>query len=188
MSYGEWYDYGMIEIEKRGLLTEEKYNQLLSFLDTRAEGLGEDNKDVVYYIYDDKLLKVVNNLSKNNAKVSLKMNKLGDSTSTREIEAVFNQQDYSKMKEILDIVAHAPQAIEGSQKRKNFMYKGCEIAVKWSKDWGHHFEIEKVTENELEVAVLEQELERVIRELDVTAMTNEEIQEFQKKIEAAAKK
>lgn len=177
----------MIEIEKRGLLTKEKYDELLAFLNGHAKSLGEDDKDVVYYIYDDKLLKVVNNISKGNAKVSLKMNKLGDSVATKEIEVSFGQSDYIKMKKILDIVASAPKIIEGTQKRKNFMYNDCEIAVKWSKDYGYHFEIEKVTDDEKNIDVLEKEINSVIDELGLVSMTNDEIKEFQRKIEEGSK-
>lgn len=178
----------MIEIEKRGLLAEEKYNELLSFLDVHAKSLGEDNKEIVYYIYDDKLLKVVNNLSKDSAKISLKMNKLGDGVATLETEVEFDSRDYSKMKYIMDIIGKAPQTIEGIQKRKNFIYKDCEIAMKWSKDYGYHFEIEKVTEDSNEVKELEKEIDSVLEELKIVAMTNDEIKEFQKKIEEQAKK
>lgn len=177
----------MIEIEKRGLLTIEKYQEVLSFLDQHAESLGEDDKDVVYYIYDDKLLKVVNNISKKNAKVSLKMNKLGDGVSTLETEVVFSSEDFSKMKYILDTVGQAKQIIRGEQKRKNYKYKECEIAMKWSKDYGYHFEIEKVTENEQDVNTLEKEINLVMEGLGLISMTNDEIKEFQRKIEESAK-
>jgi adenylate cyclase class IV len=178
----------MIEIEKRGLLIKEKYDELLAFLNEHAKSLGEDDKDVVYYIYDDKLLKVVNNLSKGNAKVSLKMNKLGDGIATKEIDVLFDQKDFSSIKEIFDTTSQAKQIIEGNQKRKNFMYKECEIAVKWSKDYGYHFEIEKVTDDEKNIDVLEKEINSVIDELDLISMTNDEIKEFQRKIEESAKK
>ncbi len=178
----------MIEIEKRGLLSLEKYNELLSFLDKSAESLGEDDKDVVYYIYPDKLLKVVHNLSKKNAKVSLKMNKLGDGASTLETEVVFISEDFKNMKYILDVVGQAPQTIEGNQKRRNYIYKDCEIAVKWSKDYGYHFEIEKVTENKNNIEKMEKEIESIAEDLDVVLMTNEEIKQLQIKIESEALK
>ena len=177
----------MIEIEKRGLLTLEKYNDILSFLDKNAESLGEDDKDVVYYIYPDKLLKVVRNLSKKNAKVSLKMSKLGDGASTLETEVVFSSEDFEKMKYIFDIVGQAPQIIEGGQKRKNYVYKECEIAVKWSKDYSYHFEIEKVTENKEDVEKLEEDIVTTANELGLILMTDEEIKDLQRKIESEAK-
>lgn len=178
----------MIEIEKRGLLSLEKYNELLSFLDKSAESLGEDDKDVVYYIYPDKLLKVVHNLSKKNAKISLKMNKLGDGSSTLETEIVFSSEDFKNMKYILDVIGQAPQVIEGTQKRKNYIYKECEIAVKWSKDYGYHFEIEKVTEDKDTIEKIEKEIESVSEDLGVVTMTNEEIKQLQIKIESEALK
>ena len=178
----------MIEIEKRGLLTLEKYNEILSFLDKNSESLGEDDKDVVYYIYPDKLLKVVHNLSKKNAKVSLKMNKLGDGAPTLETEVVFSSLDFEKMKYIFDVVGQAPQVIEGDQKRKNYLYKECEIAIKWSKDYGYHFEIEKVTENKEDVIKMEEDILNVANELGLTPMTDEEIKQLQRKIESEALK
>lgn len=177
----------MLEIEKRGLLNEEKYNELLSFLSENAKNLGEDDKDVVYYIYDDKLLKVVNNLSKNNAKISLKMNKLGDSVATEELEVFFDKDNFLQMKKIIEKVCSPKQIIEGEQKRKNFMYKECEISVKWSKDYQYHFEIEKMTENKSDISLLEKEIDIVLSELGLISMTNDEIKSFQKKIEETAK-
>lgn len=177
----------MIEIEKRGLLTKERYNQLLTFLGEYAKNLGEDDKDVIYYIYDDKLLKVVNNLSKGNAKVSLKMNELGGGVATKEIEVFFDQKDFFNIKEIFDTTSQAKQIIEGNQKRKNFMYKGCEIAVKWSKDYGYHFEIEKTTDDEKSIDILEKEINFIVDELGIISMTNDEIKEFQMNVEERAK-
>ncbi len=177
----------MIEVEKRGLLTEEKYNELLAFLDEHAENLGEDDKDVVYYIYDDKLLKVVNNISKKNAKVSLKMNKLGDGVAALENEVTFSADDFSKMKDILGSIANPNQIIEGEQKRKNYVYKGCEIAVKWSKDYKHHFEIEKMIENKDDASEVEKELDGVVEELGLVSMTNDELKQFQQEVQNNAK-
>jgi adenylate cyclase class IV len=177
----------MIEVEERGLLTEEKYNELLAFLDKHAESLGEDDKDVVYYIYDDKLLKVVNNISKKNAKVSLKMNKLGDGVATLENEVTFSADDFSKMKDILDTIANPNQIIEGRQKRKNYKYKECEIAVKWSKDYKYHFEIEKILESEVGVNSAENELDVLVEELGLVSMKNDELKQFQQKVQDNAK-
>jgi adenylate cyclase class IV len=177
----------MIEVEKRGLLTEEKYNELFAFLDKHAESLGEDDKEVVYYIYDDKLLKVVNNLSKGNAKISLKMNKLGDSVAMLENEIIFSSEDFQKMKDILGSITNPSQIIEGEQKRKNYVYKGCEIAVKWSKDYKYHFEIEKVIENKDDVSEVEKELDGVVEELGLVSMTNDELKQFQQKVQDEAK-
>lgn len=173
----------MLEIEKRGFLTEEKYNELLIFLNKNGESLGADDKDAVYYIYPDKLLKVVNNISKQNAKVSLKMNKIGEGSAFPETEVFFDQKDFEKMKYILDTIAKPEKVMDGIQKRKNFEYKGCEIAIKWSEAWGFHFEIEKMVSEQSEVKKAEKELHNVADELGIKILTDEELKEFAKKAE-----
>lgn len=177
----------MIEIEKRGLLTEEKYLEVKAFLHNNAEDLGEDDKDVLYYIYDDKLMKIVNNLSHGNAKISLKMNKLGDGIATKEIEVSFDSKKFSDMEEIVNVIASPKQVIKGLQKRHNFLYEECEIAMKWSKDYGYHFEIEIITDKEEEVEILEKKIDITGQKLGITFMSNEEIREFQRNVEQQAK-
>jgi adenylate cyclase class IV len=173
----------MIEIEKRALFTEDEYTRVLGILQKDAKDLGEDDKDVLYYIYEDKLMKLVNNLSKRTAKLSLKMNKLGDGAATREIEIPFDPHHFADVEHVLESIATPKQVIHGLQKRHNFSYKGCEIAMKWSKDYGYHCEIEKMTDDEGSVALLEKEIDAVAQSLGVIPMTDEEIQALQRKIE-----
>ena len=174
----------MLEIEKRGFLTEEKYNWLLDFLQKNGDHLGADDKHVVYYIYPDKLLKVVNNISKQNSKVSLKMNRIGEGSVFPETEAVFNHEDFEKLKFIFDTVSQPNKILSGLQKRVNFHYKGCEIAVKWSEDWGFHFEIEKMVENTSEVEKVENEINALADELGIKISTDDELKAFLKKMES----
>jgi adenylate cyclase class IV len=173
----------MLEIEKRGFLTEEQYHDLLEFLEKNAEDLGEDNKEVVYYIYPDKLLKAVNNLSKGNAKISLKMNKIGQGSVFPETEVHFAKDDFEKMKFMLDKISHPDKVLTGTQKRKNFIYKGCELSIKWSEHWQYHFEIEIMVEDENQVEEAERQLELVADELKIKILTEEELRVFVKKLE-----
>ena len=178
----------MLEIEKRGFLTEEQYNKLLNFLEKKGEFLGADDKDVVYYIYSDKLLKAVHNISKGNAKISLKMNKIGEGSIFPETEVFFSKDDFNKIKHILEKIAKPDMVMEGIQKRKNFMYKGCEFAIKWSKEWKYHFEIEIVVNHENEVSDAEHKLNEIAKELEIKILTETELKEFTKKIEENASK
>jgi adenylate cyclase class IV len=173
----------MLEIEKRGFLTEEKYNELLNFLEKNGTSLGADDKEVIYYIYPDKLLKVVHNLSKNNAKISLKTNKVGGGSVFPETEVFFDQKDFEKIKYIFDTIAKPEKVMDGIQKRINFEYKGCEIAIKWSEVWGFHFEIEKMVSEKSEVERAEEELQGMADELEIKILNDEELKEFTKKAE-----
>lgn len=178
----------MLEIEKRGFLTEEKYNELLIFLGKDGKSLGADDKEVVYYIYPDKLLKVVNNISKQNAKVSLKMSKVGEGSAFPETEVFFDQKDFEKMKYIFDTIAKPEKVMGGIQKRKNFEYEDCEVAIKWSEVWGFHFEIEKMVSEQSEVEKAEKELHGVANGLGIKILTDEELKEFTKKAEQNSNK
>ena len=173
----------MLEIEKRGFLTEEKYNELLNFLEKKGTSLGMDDKEVVYYIYPDKLLKVVNNISKQNSKVSLKTSKVGEGSAFPENEVFFDQKDFEKMKYIFDTIAKPEKIMDGIQKRRNFEYNGCELAIKWSETWGFHFEIEKMVSNHGEVEKAEKELHNVADELGIKILTDKELKDFTQKAE-----
>lgn len=176
----------MLEIEKRGFLTEEQYNNLLDYFKKNSQFLGEDDKYVVYYIYKDKLLKAVKNISKGNAKISLKMNKIGNGSVFPETEVVFSENDYEKIKFILDTVSTPEKIMSGIQKRKNFFYKKCEFSVKWSEEWGYHFEVEKVVNSEKEAHQAEADLEEVSKELGIKILTEEELKKFTEKAEKNA--
>lgn len=178
----------MLEIEKRGLLTKQQYNKLLEFFEKKGEDLGADDKDVIYYIFPDKLLKAVNNISKGNAKISLKMNKIGEGSVFPETEVHFPKEDFEKIKLILAKVVNPTQVMEGVQKRRNFIYKECEFAVKWSKEWGYHFEVEKVVGNKDLVKEAEKQLGIVAQELEIKIMTEQELKDFTRKAEENANK
>lgn len=75
-----------IEIEFRAKITKEKYDSLNHFLINNAQDLGEDSKDTLFYILPDKLFKVVNETSKNKAKIVLKDNRLGNGNNFGEWE------------------------------------------------------------------------------------------------------
>ena len=137
----------MLEIEFRSIFNQEKYNELKVFLDERAENLGEDNKDCYYYIFKDKLVKLVDNISQNSAKISLKLNKIGDGPAFPELELYFSQDQFKTAKTILENVMAPDKVMNGLQKRNNYKYKGCQIALKHSDAWGYHLEIEKVIES-----------------------------------------
>ena len=75
-----------IEVEYRSICSEEDYNRIMNFLLENGEDLGEDDKDSSFYILDKKLLKVVKNISKNSAKISLKLQEVGDGSGQEEFE------------------------------------------------------------------------------------------------------
>ncbi|MDO8451571.1 MAG: CYTH domain-containing protein [bacterium] len=168
----------MYEIEHRALLTEESYKTLTERLANEATLLGTDDKEVSYYIFPDKLLKVVRNISKGTGVLSLKLNTLGAGSSFQEFEVPFPEESFETMKNICENISTPDQVISGTQKRTNCEYKGVEIALKWSEDWGYHAEFEIMISDLSEKESADARIIEVARALSVSLMTEEEVAAF----------
>jgi len=168
----------MIEVEFRARFSSSEYERLQKILDERAECLGPDDKHSVYYIFQDRLLKIVRNISKQDAKISLKMNRLGEGSAFKEMEIHFQEKDFEAMKELLDHLDLNARVAEEGQQRTNYRYRGCEIALKYGKTWGHHLEIEKMIADPDMQQQAEKEIRSIADELSVHLMTEEEIAAF----------
>ncbi len=168
----------MFEIEFRARFDEKKFNSLKEYLDAHAENLGEDNKDCYYYIFPDKLLKLINNVSKKTAKLSLKLNRIGNGSVFPEIEFDFSPKDFENAKKLIDALALPAKVMHGPQKRTNYLYKKCEIALKYSDAWGYHLEIEQVIASKEGQKKAEDEIRSVADELGIHLMSEEELKKF----------
>jgi len=168
----------MFEVEFRARFDQKKFNTLKDYLDKNAECLGENNKDCYYYIFPDKLLKVVNNVSKGTAKISLKLNHIGNGAIFREIEVYFSSQQFNTAKQLIDSLNLPAKIMHGPQQRIDYRYKNCEIALKYSDAWGYHLEIEQVVETKGEQLKAEKIIREVASDLGVKLMSEEELKEF----------
>ncbi len=176
-----------IEIEFRARFNSAKYKWLKKFLNAKAKNLGEDDKNVYFFLFPDKLFKVVNNISKKNAKIVLKLNKIGKGSDFEEIEVPISQEYFEKAVKIF-IALKTGDYMRSFQKRHNYFYKGVELALKWSEIWGHHLELEIVISNSSKKDESEKKIFAVAKELGVIIMSNKELKEFTKKAEADYKK
>ena len=131
-----------IEIEFRAIFGENDFDRLKEYLDLSAENIGEDDKDVFFCIMPDKLLKVVDNISKNNAKIVLKLNKIGKGSDFEEIEIPIGREQINDFVKILNALGFTDNIMHSFQKRQNYVYKGVEVALKHSEVWGYHLELE----------------------------------------------
>lgn len=176
----------MFEIEFRSRLNKDRFYSLKKYLNENAENLGDDDKDCYYYIFSDKLLKVVNNISKNTAKLSLKLNRIGNGAVFPEIEFDFFPKDFEKVKKLVDSLDLPAKVMHGPQKRTNYLYKRCEIALKYSDAWGYHLEIEQTVAFENDQKRAEGEIRNVAEELGIHLMSEEELKKFTKEAESKA--
>ena len=177
-----------IEIEFRSIFDENRYLKLKKFLDKSAQDLGEDDKDVFFFIMPDKLLKVVNNISKNNAKLVLKLNKIGKGSDFEEIEVTILQANFNEMVKLFTNFGITDNIMQSFQKRHNYLYKDVELALKYSDVWGYHLEFEIVVDDISKKEMAEIKIKKVANELGVHLMTDQELIKFTKNAEEKYKK
>ena len=172
-----------IEIEYRSMIDKKKNDELLEFLRAYAEkDLGEDDKMTYFFILPDKLLKVVNNISKRSAKLVLKLNKIGHGSDFEEIEVPISQSNVENSAKMFELLGFT-DVQKSFQKRHNFIYRGVEFAIKYSEEWGYHVELEMVVNNLDQKPDAEKKIAAIAKELNLKLMTDEELKKFTKEID-----
>jgi len=177
-----------IEIEFRSRFDEKKYKELQEFLNQKAEDLGADDKNVLFFIFPNKLFKVVDNVSQKTAKIVLKLNKIGRGSDFEEIEIFIDPKQVEKMLRIFQELNLNADLMESFQKRHNYRYKEVEIALKYSDHWGYHLELEILVSDLTKKDKAEQKIKEVADELNISLMSDKELQEFTHKAEEDYKK
>lgn len=172
-----------IEIELRSRFDKTTYDRLQDFLIKNAEDLGEDNKRIWFFVMPDKLLKVTHNISKQNGKITLKLTKIGYGKSFEEIEYLIKEQDIEKAIKLFTELGHE-YLYEPEILRHDFSYKGVELALKYSKTWGYHMELEILTDSKENEQAAERQIHEVAKELTIPIMSEQELKDFTSNIEA----
>jgi len=177
-----------IEIELRSVFDRKKHNELKEFLGKNAEDLGEDDKDVFFFLLPDKITKATHNVSKKTAKIVIKLNRIGRGTSDfEEIEIPINPSDFDKAVKLFSALPF-DQIQNSYQKRHNYLLDGVEIALKWTESWGYHMELEIVVDDVAKREEAENKIRKVAEKLGVQIMSEEELKDFTKKIDENYKK
>mgnify|MGYP001372013535 CR=1 FL=1 len=176
-----------IEVEYYSLISPEKHEELNQFLMKNADDLGEDNKETYYFLLHEKTFKVVNNVSNNTAKIVLKIGRIGKENFFDETEVPISPDDYDNtvkiFKEILDC-----QVIKSYQDRHNFSYKGVDISVKYSNEWGHHVELEILISDLKDKDEADKKIFEIAAELELKVLTVDEAKALTDKIERGNRK
>lgn len=171
-----------IEIEYRARFSKKKYQSVSRFLIRNAKDLGEDNKRVWFFVMPDKLLKVAHDISNRKGKITLKLTKIGKGSHFEEIEFPIREKDVESAVNLFEKMGQA-YLVEPKILRHNFLYKGVELALKHSKTWGYHMELEVLVSSLKNKKIADKKIERVAKELDVRIMTEKELLDFTQHIE-----
>ena len=172
-----------IEIEMRAMFDKKKHDEIKVFLNKNAEDLGEDNKDVYFFLLPNKFAKVTKNLSKGTAKMTVKLNRPGRGSSDfEEIEYPINSNDFSSAVKLFSNLPFDERQ-NSYQERHNYLHNGVELALKFTETWGYHLEFEILINNSSEQQEAEKKIMHVAEELGVHVLSEKELDEITKRID-----
>lgn len=169
------------EIEMRARFDGGAHDRLTARLEEQGEDLGRDDKHIYFYVLPDKLLKVTDNRAAGTAKVTLKTSRIGQGTAFPETEIRIAPEDVPAAVRIFNQLGFEATMHEAFNQRRNFRFRGVEIAVKWSEAWGHHAEFEVLLDDapgRAAVDEAEARIRGVAEELDIALMSEQELADF----------
>ena len=159
-----------IEVEVRSFVSQERFGQLMDFFKKEASFLGEDFQETHYFDGPTDF-----RIQRNNSfsKLWLKGGKLHDD-SREETEIRFERSDFEKLGRLLGILGFRVK-VKWFRTRNSFQWDGIDVALDFTKGYGHILELEKmVLEPEKEKAL--QLLRRKMAELNVPITPREEFE------------
>lgn len=168
-------EQGNIEVELRGMMTNQDRLALLSFFHKKNIPIEKDNKISYFFVTNGFILKVSEETDKNQAKITVKS---GDETKNilQEYEILIDKNDIEKALRLFIGLGYS-KINRVAQDRMNIKYKGAEISLKYSEDWGFHFEIEKMASSVFEAKNIKESLREICCELGLRPMNSREIKE-----------
>lgn len=167
-----------IEVEKRGLLTKERYLDLISRLHKDAIEKGENNTETFFYLQESAQTKVQRNVSSKSAKIAWKSGGNSGTEKRTEIELAIQYKDYDLANTLVKKLLTDAQVFSTNQLRRDYVLDGVQIALKYSEDWGYHAELEQVVDSDAGVDSAIQSITSLADKLDIRLLSKEEEREF----------
>ncbi len=166
-----------IEVEHRARFSRQKFLAYQKFLRRHARSLGRDDKEVFFYVAPNFLYKVVKNISAGTAKIVFKNNRIERSSSFDEIEIAITQRDIEAANTLLSSMSKTKLYYE-KIRRENFLWRGVEIALKYSPTWGYHAEFEVLVASKKMTHEANIKIQSVAKALGIRLMTTNDIAKF----------
>lgn len=174
-----------IELEYRAVFSEEDFGRLKTQLDSKTAGT-QDNKDSHFFVWPDRVVKVVFNEENKTAKMALKLGRIGEVDHFPEIELIIKPEEVAKALEFCR--AFGPdRELYSYQFRRNYHYDGVDIALKYTDSWGFHVEFEILLEDLAQKEVATAKIFEIAKELNCHLMNTSELKAFDQKILAGEK-
>lgn len=163
-----------IEVELRGLMTAEQVAALVARLTAEGVASEADDKDTYFFNMTRGIFKVCDDLSKNQAKLSMKIGSEANG-ALEELEVPLEPAKVQSLIRFLSTLGLGdPHLVP--QQRTNWFLDGATLSLKFTKDFQHHFEMEgRLLEDEAEVEAERQRLHGVCADYGLTPLTPQEI-------------
>jgi Adenylate cyclase, class 2 (thermophilic) len=167
----------MFEVEKRGFLDEHDHDALLRRFKADGISIEEDHRETIFFVIPDATLKITRSLSLGTSKIAYKTGDIARSVAQKEYETSIAFTDFDNAVQTFKHLGFE-NVQETQQKRFNIQLGSSTLSLKWSIDWGYHFEIDTVVENEEEIASAEAKLLEECAQLSLIPLTASEFSEF----------
>lgn len=164
----------LIEVELRGLMTEDQYQKLIRRLNEERVPVEADDKDTYFFNVPRGIFKVCDEVSKDQGKLSLK---LGDEETgaLQELEIPFDRAEVPQYLKFFAALGYDKFHLV-PQKRQNFFLPDATLSLKYTEDFRHHFELEgELLEDEADVPAERERLKELCREYGLTPLEPAEI-------------
>lgn len=169
-----------VEVEHRGLLTEEKFKGLNKFLKENGKFLEEkDRFSVIYSPRGKESLKLHRDpidlklrITNKKSELVLKYGKWSGNDARKEFSFPVDSKKFEEMIEFLQIIGFYYGVLQAT-KTHLYMYKGVEFAVVKVPNWGHYFEAEIAT-NLDSIKNANKRIAEVCKELDLRILNDKD--------------
>lgn len=169
-----------IEVEHRGRLTSEKYEELLSFFNEEAKFIDEKKRFSIIYATSkesvredrDNPIDLKLRVTNGQPEIALKYGRWSGNDARKEFGFHINSDQYDDFLEFLKILGY-DKAILMANTKKDYLYHGIEFSLVEVPDWGYYFEAEILTaEDKIDEA--NEIISKEIKELGLSVLNEED--------------
>ncbi|MBU4274273.1 hypothetical protein KKE19_00450 [Patescibacteria group bacterium] len=169
-----------VEVEHRGLLNEERFKKLNTFLKKNGKFLGEkDRFSVIYSSRGKETFKIIRSpidlklrITNKKAELVLKHGKWSGNDARKEFLFPITSKKFEEMTEFLKILGYYYGVLQATRTHF-YIYKGIEFAVVKVPGWGYYFEAEIATEKD-KIKNANKKIISVCQELNLNVLSDKD--------------
>jgi len=176
-----------IEIEIRGPLSKEEFDNLVSFFEIEGKKTGEKDRVLIDYstFLDDEIenrkkdirLRVTNGIPE----IIVKLGSWGGTEHRKELSVFAKQGDFDTLVEIFAALGFS-KGVLCVRKSKVYEYKGIEFALVEVPGHSYYYEAEKMASTENDANLILEEIRMVCRDLNLNIFDKDQFFEYIKKL------